>query len=586
MRTHAHLRPRRGGRATSDRLRRCHRARGRRPERQHERHPCVPTPHFHPPLLAPAFWISPSLGLPSDPAHSVPSPVFPGLAGATSDVHSFDVRSGVWSKIDATGEGPSPRAAHSAAAVGNMVVVQGGIGPAGLASEDLHVLDLQGTPRWHRVVVRGPGPGQRYAHVISFVAQRFLVVHGGNDGNRPLGDSWCLDTTNKPYEWVKMNPTGDIPPPRMYAAAARARTVCYSCAAAAVRIRRPFRTRLVWRGIATGGGVGGGARGGPHRQVSTRRVLRRHPAPRQRRRPRRREHGGRRALPRRARHERRAERGMDGGGGSRGRKQSGGGGRQSTMSPHHRGRRPAGVCVRRFARGTLLGDMYVSEESPEESGASRAASVAALAEVIDFNAPAWRRWLRDVGLLEEAAKMADSLLARSGAEEEPASSAADGGGAKGVDGGAKGVGGAFGTPQGGSFNVGSPGSADGSPDNNLNQLAKLSSAEAQAAVALANRTNVDIDSPPESHGSGRNTRRRRREAPPGVRRLRRARRRLPTCGCITARWWWRRVWTGTPEDSVRSCDSSPSISLRTRINASDRRRCRRRREWAVRNPGS
>jgi protein phosphatase len=48
------------------------------------------------------------------------------LAGATSDVHSFDVRSGVWAKLEATGEGPSPRAAHSAAAVGNMVVVQGG----------------------------------------------------------------------------------------------------------------------------------------------------------------------------------------------------------------------------------------------------------------------------------------------------------------------------------------------------------------------------------------------------------------------------------------------------------------------------
>ena len=135
-------------------------------------------------------------------------------------MHSFDVRSGVWSKLEASGEGPSPRAAHSAAAVGNMVVVQGGIGPAGLASEDLHVLDLQGAPRWHRVVVRGPGPGQRYAHGISFVAQRFLVVHGGNDGSKALGDSWCLDTTNKPYEWVKMNPAGDVPPPRMYAAAA------------------------------------------------------------------------------------------------------------------------------------------------------------------------------------------------------------------------------------------------------------------------------------------------------------------------------------------------------------------------------
>ena len=50
---------------------------------------------------------------------------------------------------------------------------------------------------------------------------------------------------------------------------------------------------------------------------------------------------------------------------------------------------------------------------------TRAAAVAALAEVIDSTAPAWRRWLRDVGLLEEAAKMADSApRARSGAEEE------------------------------------------------------------------------------------------------------------------------------------------------------------------------
>lgn len=31
---------------------------------------------------------------------------------------------------------------------------QGGIGPAGLSSEDLHVLDLtQAKPRWHRLVI-------------------------------------------------------------------------------------------------------------------------------------------------------------------------------------------------------------------------------------------------------------------------------------------------------------------------------------------------------------------------------------------------------------------------------------------------
>lgn len=46
------------------------------------------------------------------------------LAGATNDVHVFDVRTGTWSKISPLGEPPSPRAAHAAAAVGAMVVVQ------------------------------------------------------------------------------------------------------------------------------------------------------------------------------------------------------------------------------------------------------------------------------------------------------------------------------------------------------------------------------------------------------------------------------------------------------------------------------
>ncbi|PWZ04781.1 Cyclin-D4-1 [Zea mays] len=45
-------------------------------------------------------------------------------------------------RLTLLGEPPSPRAAHVATAVGTMVVIQGGIGPAGLSAEDLHVLDL------------------------------------------------------------------------------------------------------------------------------------------------------------------------------------------------------------------------------------------------------------------------------------------------------------------------------------------------------------------------------------------------------------------------------------------------------------
>jgi protein phosphatase len=39
-------------------------------------------------------------------------------------VHVFDVKTGKWEKITPLGDAPSPRAAHAAAAVGNMVVVQ------------------------------------------------------------------------------------------------------------------------------------------------------------------------------------------------------------------------------------------------------------------------------------------------------------------------------------------------------------------------------------------------------------------------------------------------------------------------------
>ncbi|THU45057.1 hypothetical protein C4D60_Mb02t13860 [Musa balbisiana] len=142
------------------------------------------------------------------------------LAGATADVHCYDVLSNKWTRVTPLGEPPSPRAAHVATAVGTMVVIQGGIGPAGLSAEDLHVLDLtQQRPRWHRVVVQGPGPGARYGHVMALVGQRFLLTIGGNDGKRPLADVWALDTAAKPYEWRKLEPEGEGPPPCMYATA-------------------------------------------------------------------------------------------------------------------------------------------------------------------------------------------------------------------------------------------------------------------------------------------------------------------------------------------------------------------------------
>ncbi|XP_028052186.1 serine/threonine-protein phosphatase BSL1-like isoform X2 [Camellia sinensis] len=142
------------------------------------------------------------------------------LAGVTNAIHSYDVLTRKWTRLRPAGEPPSPRAAHTAAAVGTMVVFQGGIGPAGHSTDDLYVLDLASDKfKWHRVVVQGQGPGPRYGHVMDLVGQRYLVTVSGNDGKRVLSDAWVLDTAQKPYVWQMLNPEGDRPSARMYATA-------------------------------------------------------------------------------------------------------------------------------------------------------------------------------------------------------------------------------------------------------------------------------------------------------------------------------------------------------------------------------
>jgi len=69
--------------------------------------------------------------------------------------------------------------------------------------------------------VSGPGPSARYAHTLALVANRFLVATGGNDGKQTLADAWALDTSDKPYQWRRVEAAGEVhPPARMYATAA------------------------------------------------------------------------------------------------------------------------------------------------------------------------------------------------------------------------------------------------------------------------------------------------------------------------------------------------------------------------------
>ncbi|KAG0467795.1 hypothetical protein HPP92_017123 [Vanilla planifolia] len=141
------------------------------------------------------------------------------LAGATADVHCYDVLGNRWTRLTPLGEPPSPRAAHVATAVGTMVVIQGGIGPAGLSAEDLHVLDL--TQQRHD----GTGSCSR-----TWAWATLWSCDGLSWSKRPLADVWALDTAAKPYEWRKLEPEGEGPPPCMYAtASARSDGLLFLC---------------------------------------------------------------------------------------------------------------------------------------------------------------------------------------------------------------------------------------------------------------------------------------------------------------------------------------------------------------------
>jgi hypothetical protein len=51
------------------------------------------------------------------------------------------------------------------------------------------------------------------------VFHRVLTQNCYLAGKRPLADVWALDTAAKPYEWRKLDPEGDGPPPCIYATA-------------------------------------------------------------------------------------------------------------------------------------------------------------------------------------------------------------------------------------------------------------------------------------------------------------------------------------------------------------------------------
>lgn len=99
-----------------------------------------------------------------------------------------------------------------------MVVYAGATGGGSLASDDLYLLDMrngEAQAQWMIVPVVGSTPGRRYGHTIIF-SKPYLLVFGGNTGQEPVNDVWCLSVERAPFSWNKLDCGKDQPPPRVY----------------------------------------------------------------------------------------------------------------------------------------------------------------------------------------------------------------------------------------------------------------------------------------------------------------------------------------------------------------------------------
>jgi hypothetical protein len=103
-----------------------------------------------------------------------------------------------------------------------MVIYGGATGGGGLVPDDLYLLDIrtgEDKAQWILVPVVGTTPGRRYGHSLVF-CKPYLLVFGGNTGNEPVNDVWCLNVERAPFFWMKLECSGEIPLVRVYHSAA------------------------------------------------------------------------------------------------------------------------------------------------------------------------------------------------------------------------------------------------------------------------------------------------------------------------------------------------------------------------------
>lgn len=126
-----------------------------------------------------------------------------------NDTHILDIDDNTWSQPRCRGTAPEPRYGHSAALVGNRVVIFGGKGKE-TYFRDLHALDANSLT-WYQGPSSGGAPSARSGHSATLFGTR-LFVFGGACGAKYFGLLHCLDLSS--MAWSAPPTTGPAPTPR------------------------------------------------------------------------------------------------------------------------------------------------------------------------------------------------------------------------------------------------------------------------------------------------------------------------------------------------------------------------------------
>lgn len=114
----------------------------------------------------------------------------------------------MWRLLEVGSTVPPARGAHAACCVDNRkIVIHGGIGLYGLRLGDTWVLELSenlGFGMWHEIVTQ-PSPPACSGHSLTCIGGTQAVLFGGRDlGYEVLNDVWLLDISGSSTKWVQL----------------------------------------------------------------------------------------------------------------------------------------------------------------------------------------------------------------------------------------------------------------------------------------------------------------------------------------------------------------------------------------------